>query len=218
MGIGGWELDDAEFARCYGPWTTRTPQDATEFFAGYPGLWWIAGGWAIQAFTGVIRDHDDCDPSVLGADLELLRAHARGRMQLWSCASGALRPVFETLPRGDERLLLPDCFQVWARPFAGGPWEFDILLSPGDDHQWVYRRDPQITMPMRDALWERDGITYLRPQIQLLYKAAHVRPKDQRDFDACLPLLSAEAGDWLLDALLTTVRAPHPWVQQLRDR
>lgn len=185
MGIGGWELEDAEFADYYGGWVPRTPQDAASFFDGFPGLWWVAGGWAIEAFTGASRPHEDCDPAVLVDDLELLRAHARERYQLWSCSSGMMRPVFESLPPGDERRLIEDSGQVWARESRTAPWEFDILLSPGTPDTWVCKRDESITMPMADALWAKDGIRYLQPEIQLLYKAKHVRSKDQLDFDNC---------------------------------
>ncbi|REF30903.1 hypothetical protein [Calidifontibacter indicus] len=217
MGIGGWELHDEEFEWFYGGWAGRTPSDAASFFEGYPGLWWIAGGYAIEALTGPLRQHDDCDPAVLGGEFELLRAHARGRMQLWSCSSGMMRPVFESLPAGDERLQLSASGQVWARRSAGDPWEFDILISPGTPETWVYKRDPALTMPMADALVEVDGIRYLRAEIQLLHKALRVRPKDQADFDACLPLLEEQRRRWLADALAQTLGAEHRWVSLLNQ-
>ncbi len=217
MGIGGWELGDEEFESYYGGWAGRTPAEAAEFFAGYPGLWWIAGGYAIEAFTGRPRPHDDCDPAVLGCEFELLRDHARGRLQLWSCSSGMMRPVFESLPAGDERLQLGESGQVWARPSAGAPWEFDILISPGTPRTWVYKRDPALTMPMADALFAVDGVRYLRPEIQLLHKARHVRPKDQLDFDSCLPLLDPDRRRWLHDALRRTEPADHPWISALES-
>jgi hypothetical protein len=216
MGIGGWELDDAEFERFYGPWARRTPADAAAFFAGYPGLWWIAGGYAIEAFTGPLRSHEDCDPAVLDTDFESLRDHARGQMQLWSCSSGMMRPVFESLPAGDERLQLSRSGQVWARRSPADPWEFDILVSPGTPQTWVYKRDERITLPMSETLVTVDGIRYLRPEIQLLHKALHLRPKDQLDYDACLPLLDAARKRWLADALESTLGADHPWVSPLR--
>lgn len=49
----------------YGPWAPRTPADVAALLADYPGTWWIAGGWAIEAYTGVTRPHADIDPSVL---------------------------------------------------------------------------------------------------------------------------------------------------------
>ena len=215
MGIGGWELDDAEFTRYYGPWRECTPHDAAVLLQGYPGPWWIAGGWAIEAFTGVPREHDDLDLSTLHADLAALRDHLRGRYQMWSCLSGMQRPVFESLPGGDERELIEGSRQIWLRRSAGAPWEYDVLLVPGDDDTWVYRRDPSIRLPLRDALWTKDGIAYLRPELQLLYKAAGLRPKDRADFAACLPLLDRVARDRLRDGLVRTIGAHHPWVGPL---
>lgn len=51
-------VDHDETERLYGPWAARTPDDAVDLFEGYAGRWWIAGGWAIDAFTGV-RPHGD---------------------------------------------------------------------------------------------------------------------------------------------------------------
>lgn len=70
-------------------------------------------------------------------------------------------------------------------------------------------------MPMRDALWERDGICYLQPEIQLLYKAQGLRAKDQLDFDDTLPHLDQRRRSWLCAALERTLPA-HPWLTSLR--
>jgi hypothetical protein len=45
-------LDHEEVIRLYGPWGDRTPPDAAKLLRDYPGRWWIAGGWAIDAFVG----------------------------------------------------------------------------------------------------------------------------------------------------------------------
>ena len=36
--------------------------------------WWVVGGWAIEAFTGVARRHEDIDLVIWARDLPLLRA------------------------------------------------------------------------------------------------------------------------------------------------
>lgn len=51
--------------------------------------------------------------------------------------------------------------------------------------------------------------------IQLLHKALRVRPKDQADFAACLPLLEEQRRRWLADALVQTLGAEHRWVSLL---
>lgn len=109
---------------------------------------------------------------------------------------------------------VPGCNQLWTRASAAQPWEYDLLLSPGTSREWVYRRDATIRMPLTDALWERDGIRYLQPEIQLLYKASGQRPKDNVDFAATLPFLDAKRRDWLRVGLEHTL-PDHTWLQQL---
>ncbi|MEJ1088619.1 hypothetical protein WDU99_09850 [Microbacterium sp. Mu-80] len=210
-------LEEEAFQRLYGRWAVRTPQDVARLFDGYAGVWWIAGGWALEAFTGVSRHHDDTDPSVLKAQLPMLRRHLAGRLHTWTASSGALKPLLpDHRPDADATELLPDgCNQLWTRPDADHPWEYDILLAPGTLDEWVYRRDEMIRMPMTEALWVRDGIRYLQPEIQLLYKAKGLREKDQVDFEATLPHLDARRRDWLSDALQRTLPG-HLWLGALR--
>ena len=209
-------MTDTDQVALYGPWARRTPADVARLFEGYAGTWWLAGGWAIEAFTGVARDHDDIDPSVLRAELPLLRAHLAGRLHVWAAAAGSLTPLVPDLdPEGAADDVLPaGCHQVWTRQAATEPWEFDVLLSAGTADEWVYRREPLLRMPMADALWERDGIAHLQPEIQLLFKAPGLRAKDQADFDATLPHLGRRRRGWLRDALVATT-VGHPWVARL---
>ena len=210
------DLTHDEMVRLYGPWAGRTPRDVADLFVGYAGPWWVAGGWALEAFTGVARDHEDCDPSVLRDDLPQLRRHLAGRLDLWAASSGSLWPVLAD-DRADataDEILPEGCGQLWARRSAVDPWEFDILLAPGDADTWVYKRDPRLRLPLADACWERDGVHYLQPEIQLLYKARGLRAKDRADFDATLPFLDRARRRWLLDALRATLPG-HQWVDTL---
>jgi hypothetical protein len=59
-----------------------------------------------------------------------------------------------------------------------------------------------------------EGIPYGRPEVVLLYKAKHTRPKDDADFAAALPLLDAARRDWLRDAL-ELVHPGHRWLGDL---
>ena len=102
------ELSDDELSRLYGPWAERTPADAARLVAGYPGPWWIAGGWAIEAFTGAGRHHGDLDLEVMRSDLPLLRRHLAGRLDVWTAVDGALRPLLPSDdPDGAARAVLP---------------------------------------------------------------------------------------------------------------
>lgn len=214
MGVN--DLDVQDFERLYGRWARRTPDDVAALLADYPGVWWIAGGWALQAFTGVEREHDDIDPSVLRDDLALLRRHLAGRLDVWTATDGALRPLLpDDAPDAHPDDVLPEgCGQVWTRQHAAAPWELDVLLSPGSADEWVYKRDASLRMPLREALWERDGVRYLQPEIQLLHKAKAARPKDLLDLDSTLPHLGPRRRAWLAEALERTLPA-HPWIARL---
>jgi hypothetical protein len=85
----GLDPEELAFQRLYGPWKVSTPSDAQTVLAGYDGAWWIAGGWAIEAFTGVRRKHEDVDVSLWRRDIERLRIHLKGSYDLWANAGGA---------------------------------------------------------------------------------------------------------------------------------
>jgi hypothetical protein len=184
--------------------------DAAGLFSGYRGRWWIAGGWAIEAFTGHHRRHGDLDPSIPRDDVALLQQHMAGRLDVWAAASGALRPLVEPVIEP----LPSSCGNLWLRASGADAWEYDVILMDVNSSVWTYKHDARISRSLADILWTRDGIDYLRPEVQLLHKAAGLRPQDQEDFDACLPLLEDVALDWLADAL-RTAHPGHPWLDRL---
>lgn len=210
------DLSTSELERLYGPWAAHTPLDVARLLDGYPGVWWVAGGWALEAFTGVGRAHEDTDVGVLRTDLPALRRHLAGTLDVWTATAGALRPLLpdDEPEAGPDVVLPPGCGQVWTRRAATEPWELDILLSPGTAGEWVYKRDETLRMPMGEALWTQDGVAYLQPEIQLLYKAKGLRPKDRLDFDSTLPHLSGPRRAWLEHALRRTLPG-HPWIGRL---
>lgn len=167
-------LDHEEMVRLYGPWRARTPHDAVELFRGYNGRWWIAGGWAIEAFTNVPRSHDDVDPSIPRSDVEVLHQHLAGQLDIWQADDGSLRPM---LTQTDA--LSATCENLWLRASGADPWEYDVILMGASSTTWTYKRDDRISLPLEEILWERDGIPYLRPEVQLLHKAPRCRHKDQ---------------------------------------
>lgn len=206
-------LDDHELGRIYGPWAGRSPADAARLLQAYPGRWWVAGGWALEAFTGVPRQHADLDLEVPRVDLPLLRRHLAGRLDVWAATDGSLRPL---LPGEDpdgpaDQLLPPGCGHVWLRAGGAEPWEYDVLLATGGRSTWEFKRDRRIQLPLDEVTWSRDGVHHLRPEIQLLLKAEGLRPKDQLDFEAASPLLDRESRRWLRGSL-ALAHPGHPWL------
>jgi hypothetical protein len=201
--------DDRQFYRWYGPWDPLTPPQVADLFAGIAVRWWIVGGWAVDAFTGRSRDHEDIDIGFFKADLPAILDQLSPDLCVWSNASGTLRPLKEP---GD---LLDDCRQLWVRRDGGSPWLADLALTPHDGDTWISPRDETIRLPIEDVVYTaRDGIDYLRPEIVLAFKARRVVRSDDADFDAVVPLLDAGRRDWLRSAI-ERVDPNHAWLDRL---
>ncbi len=204
------DLDDGAraFQRLYGPWDAFDPREARELFDPLGIPWWVAGGWAIEAFTGVSREHEDIDVSMFRRDLPVLRSGVAGRYHVWAAGEGALSPL-----EAPEASIPDTADQVWLRAHALAPWRADVVLNPDDHGRWVSRRDRSYVVDLDDVTWQHDGICFLRPEVALAFKAKSCRPKDQADLDATLPLLDEGQRRWLAD-FLDRIHPGHAW----RDR
>ncbi len=201
--------DELAFQRRYGPWDAWTPQQAKEVFDPTGLTWWIAGGWAIEAFTGEPRPHEDIDVSMWRKDVLSLVDVLDGSFHVWAAGPDGLCPLY------DDRKTMPErADQVWLRQHALGPWLADCVLNRDRNGRWVSRRDPDFDAPLSEVTWEREGIRYYNPEIVLSFKAKLARPKDERDFDVTLPLLDDRARAFLADYLRRKEPA-HPWQQRL---
>jgi len=66
--------EDRDFHRWFGAWDPLTPPQAADRLAGLAARWWIVGGWAVDAFSGIPRDHEDIDVAFFRADLPIVLA------------------------------------------------------------------------------------------------------------------------------------------------
>lgn len=187
--------EETAFLRRWGPWAHLSPREAAAFLAGFDRPWWVSGGWAIEAFTGVRRRHEDVDVTIFRSDVPALLAHAGERFHLWAAGSRTLRP----LEPGTAEL--PEwADQVWVREHALAPWLFDVVTNRGDASAWEFKREPSYVRPLAEVTWvAADGVRYLRPELVLAHKVALGRPKDLRDAAVAEPLLDAPARAWLED-------------------
>ncbi|WP_416519300.1 hypothetical protein [Streptomyces achromogenes] len=102
--------------------------------------------------------------------------------------------------------------QTWLRDPATGNYLLDVFREPHDGDTWICRRDERIRFPYSEIIHRtRDGIPYLAPELVLLFKAKHARRKDQADFEATVPHMTAAQRETLTE-LLTRVHPGHPWV------
>ncbi|MGO4599961.1 nucleotidyltransferase domain-containing protein [Terrabacter sp. 2RAF25] len=198
----------SEFERIYGPVRPWTPAQARDVLDGIDVPWWVAGGWAIEAFTGVARPHEDIDLSVFRRDLPALRTFLEPRFHLWAASDEGL------LHLAPGRAMPEHAGQVWVREHALAPWSCEFVVNQDLDGRWQSKRDPSFSAPLEDVTWERDGVRYLAPELALSHKVATGRPKDDDDLAAALPLLSPRQRDFLADFVRT--HAPeHPWRARL---
>jgi len=208
-----WEPDeeDLAFLDVYGAWEPLTPAEVDRLMTGFAHPWWIVGGHAIEAFTGVRRFHEDLDLVVFTDTVPDLRTHLAGRFHLWNVHDRALRLVDDAHPE----LFHPQS-QIWMRENARSPWRVDCILELRDERgRWISKRDPQHVADLEDVTWvAADGIRYLRPEIQLFFKAKQDRVKDRVDLDNAWPLLDGEQQAWLRDTLARHL-PEHPWRERL---
>jgi hypothetical protein len=201
--------EDREFYHWYGPWDPLTPAGVAGLLAGLTARWWIVGGWAIEAFTGRSRVHEDVDVAFFRADLPVVLDHLSPDLCVWSNLSGTLRP----LKRPED--LLEGCRQLWVRRDGGSPWLIDLAMTPHDGDIWVSVRDDSVRMPIDAALFEgADGISYLRPEIVLSLKARQPRRSSEDDLEAVLPLLDHDRRR-SMSSMIERYHPGHPWLKRI---
>lgn len=207
---GGAEpLGPEEFHRWYGGWDPLDPTTIAEFMAGFDRPWWIIGGWSIEVFTGIPRDHEDMDISILSSDARAFRLFLGDRWTGWNVDDGWFRPF-------DHRFTdVRPASQVWVRRNAQSPWILDVPFTPDAGGRWRNKRNYAHTEDLDDVTWVApDGLRYARPEVTLMFKATQARPKDRRDAEAALPLLDAPARAWLRDAV-ARMDPDHEWARTL---
>lgn len=198
------------FLALYGDWLPMTPAELREEMRGFDRPWWIVGGWAIEAATGFRREHEDTDMSILACDVPAFVEFMRGRWHVWNNVGGVLHPLGERWTDVDEPRS-----QLWLRASAQDPWVVDVPLTPDVGGMWTNKDLEGHTAAVEDVTWAaRDGIRYLLPEIVLTYKARRHRPKDELDFDATLPVLTAVRRAWMREAL-GRLSPEHRWLDRL---
>jgi hypothetical protein len=197
-------LDEQALQQLYGPWDPLLPQQVADLLASSGVRWYIAGGRAARAGAAA-RQHADTDVAVRAADVGALRDALRD-WHLWEANSGSLRPALPGVPLSDE------CEQLWARRSGRDPWQLDLLLDRSDA-EWTFKKDARVRLPWARAVHHVDGIPYLRPEVALLHKAHHDRPKDQADLAAAR--LDPDGRAWLARTL--DMLGHQAWAQRVRQ-
>jgi hypothetical protein len=191
-------------------WQSLSVAEVVELFRDAPFAWCLAGGYAIEKFLSYkIRAHGDIDITVFRDE----QLHVQNWLTGWQLYAadppGTLRPW-----RKDEYLSV-GIHDIWGHQIGVDAWQMQIMITEVDGTEWVSRRDDRIRGQRADLITIYDGVPCLRPEIQLLYKVRNPRLKDEQDFHACLPVLSAAAKNWLKQHLTRIYPDGHRWLTDL---
>lgn len=195
-----------------GPWLAASPSEALHWLASLTVPWWIAGGWALDLFAGdQSRRHKDLDVGILRKDA-LQAVACLAAWEVFEAKDGVLTRLGAGMqPRADV-------FSLWCRPGQEARWALELMLDEAAHGNWIYRRHRQIQCPLDVAIRRSaQGMPYLAPEIQLLYKSHRMRGEDQADFEHIAPKLDQRSRSWLRDCL-QMIDPAHPWLPILKPR
>ena len=192
-------------------WGALTPHDVVVVLSKVGVPWWIAGGWALDIFLGkVTRPHKDLDVGIFRKDAAIVVAALTG-WDFFEAKDGVLTQLVEgNIPRTEVNSL-------WCKRVNTAQWELELMLDASHGESWAFRRDARITRALSQAIRRNaDGIPYLAPEIQLLYKARATRAQDQADFDQVVPHLNRAEKTWLRESL-RRMDPQHTWISVLEE-
>jgi hypothetical protein len=206
---GGVELSPAEIEALDARWSSCwSPGAVARQLSGIDAPWCVAAGWALDLFRGTqTRPHGDIEIAIPAAGFPEVRARFPGYVfdgvssgRIWENAAPEV---------------LAATHQTWLRDPATGNYLLDVFREPHDGGMWICRHDETIRLPYSGIIHRTpDGIPYLAPELVLLFKAKHARPKDQADFEGTIPHLTTAQRETLA-VLLARAHPGHRWLAGL---
>jgi L-amino acid N-acyltransferase YncA len=197
-------------------WVPLSVDEVKKVFKPFKPQWWIAGGWAIDLYLKKqTRPHDDIDVLVRRED-QLEIQDLLAEWDLWVAdPPGTLKPWAkgEFLKKGLQ--------DIWGRKTPKDPWQILIMLFDTENGDWIFKGDESIRRSLSSVtIKTKEGLSFLAPEVQLLYKSKSLQPKDQQDFENVLPALSKEQLSWLKQTFTIVYKDNHPWLDRIisKDR
>lgn len=190
----------------WGRWEAASPSDVAAVFSRADVPWWIAGGYAIELAVGhAFREHEDIGVLLLRRD-QLAVQEVLPAWEWWAAdPPGTLR----SWKRGEA--LPADVRDIWCRPGPCEPWQIQVMLDEADGREWESRRSSRVRRPVGEiGAMSAERVPYLLPEVQLFYKAAQPRPKDEQDFAAALAVMDDQQRHWLGSAIAGAYGS-RPW-------
>lgn len=205
----GTGLSPTEIEALDAKWSSSwTPGEVADRLSGIEAPWYVAAGWALDLFRGTqTRAHGDIEIAIPAARFPEVR-ECFPEYVFYAAGSG--RPLAHATPEA-----LAETHQTWLHDPETGNFLLDVFREPHDGDTWICRHNSTIRLPYGDVvLRTQDGIPFLAPELVLLFKAKHARPKDQADFDRTIPHLTGTQRGTLAD-LVARTHPEHPWLAHL---
>jgi hypothetical protein len=215
--------------------TRDIPRDVARVVAlmtKFPGQWALCGGWAVDAWLGkVSREHGDVDIAIFEDDQLALRDLLPGwQMVAHDDSWDAKTPIWPNVPIPPAELWMgrhvdvPGHFHVR----SADNFDFEVNLNNRIGDQWRLNREPLVTLPIDNGIRiSRWGVPTVSPELAAYYKLIPVRqpneplpamrPKDNADVEALLPLLLPGQRKWLFESV-EKVEPDHAWLQRLKPQ
>jgi hypothetical protein len=196
----------------FNSWLPISMKEIYQIFSKIPAFWCIAGGEVLDLHFGKkSREHSDIDVVIYREQQQDVYQSLSSEWLLYKAGRGKVVPW-------EDGEFLESINDVWVSKNANSPWSFQIMFLDNVHDDWIYRRERSIKK-LKSSIYLRtsEGIPYLKPEIQLLYKAgsSKVREKDFKDFQTMLPFLSTQEKNWLKHSLHKQFPEGHTWIEYL---
>lgn len=187
----------------------NTPLALSKVLIVFKKPWYIAGGWAIDLYLGIVTHaHKDIEIAIFRKDQRELYEYlddwflykvipGQEKMETWMKMEWLSSPIHEI-----------HAISKVARKNI----DYEILLNESDHQYWYFRRNLKIQRSLfKIGKVGYYGIPYLSPELVLLYKAKDYRYFDFNDFIQSIDLLTIEERIWLNKSLRCCYPS-HPWL------
>ena len=190
-------------------WDAWSPMQLAQKLNGVDAHWYVVGGWALDLWLGKqSREHEDLEFATSPKYVPKLASHL-SELTFFEAKAGQLTAC------DVNQAFNNDVWQFWGADLSVGRWRVDMMMERGSPEFWEYKRSPSLRQPRDNAIRTNShGIRYLAPANVLLFKAKHCRAKDEHDFEAALPHLTARDRS-TLRRWLGLCHADHHWLRYL---